>query len=114
MGDLIEDLTSFIAGEGLEQFKERMADQFRQDAPSKSGKSKAAIMSSQEGVVLPSALWRVDKGSTVTDPSGVKLPTASSGAGFIDEVLDNDLTIWVEIITEWGNNRSDISDITST
>ena len=114
MGDLIEDLTSFIEGEGLEQFKERMADQFRQDAPSKSGKSKAAIKASQEGVVLPSSLWRVDKGRSVPDPSGGTLPKVSSGAGFIDEVLDNDLTIWTEIITEWGNNRSDISDITST
>ena len=107
MGDLIEDLTSFIAGEGLEQFKERMA-------PSKSGKSKVAIRASQEGVVLPSSLWRVDKGRSVSDPSGGALPKVSSGAGFIDEVLDNDLTIWTEIITEWGNNRSDISDITST
>tara|TARA_R110002020_G_scaffold375531_2_gene586727 strand:+ start:9896 stop:10240 length:345 start_codon:yes stop_codon:yes gene_type:complete len=113
MGDFSEDLVSFIEGDGFQQFKERMADQFRQDAPSKSGKSKAAIMASQEGVVLPSALWRVDKGRTVTDPSGVKLPTASSGAGFIDEVLGNDLTIWAEIITTWCDSRSDVSDITS-
>ena len=113
MGNLMEDLASFIEGGGMQQFKERMADQFRQDAPSKSGKSKASIMSSQEGVVLPSALWRVDKGRTVTDDSGVELPTVSSGAGFIDKVLDNDLTIWAEIITEWCNGRSDVTDITS-
>jgi len=113
MGDLVEDLNSFIAGEGLEQFKMRMADKFRMDAPSKSGKSKAAIKSSQEGITLPSALWRVDKGRSVTDPSGVKLPTISSGAGFIDEVLDNDLDIWTEIISEWCNTRDDVSDITS-
>tara|TARA_R110002020_G_scaffold439315_1_gene649808 strand:- start:51 stop:389 length:339 start_codon:yes stop_codon:yes gene_type:complete len=111
MGDLIEDLASFIEGDGLEQFKEKLADQFRQDAPSKTGKSKAAIMASKEGVVLPSALWRVDKGRTVTDPSGVELPTVSSGAGFIDEVLDNDLTIWSDIITEWCERRSDVTEI---
>ena len=111
MGDLIEDLTSFIEGEGLEQFKERLADQFRQDAPSKTGKSKAAIKSSIEGVDLPDSLWRVDKGRSVTDPSGVELPTVSSGAGFIDEVLDNDLDIWADIITEWCNSRDDVSGI---
>ena len=111
MGDLIEDLTDFIEGDGLVQFKERMAAQFRQDAPSKSGKSKVGIQSSQEGVVLPAALWRVDKGRSVTDPNGVKRFKVSSGTGFIDEVLDNDLTIWSEIITEWGNSRSDVSDI---
>jgi hypothetical protein len=111
MGDFSEDLTSFIEGEGLQQFKEKMAEQFRQDAPSKSGKSKAAIMSSPEGVVLPLALWRVDKGRSVTDPSGVELPTVSSGAGFIDEVLDNDLDIWADIITEWCNSRDDVSGI---
>ena len=105
------DLASFIEGDGLQQFKDRLADQFRQDAPSKSGKSKAAIKASQEGVVLPSSLWRVDKGRTVTDDSGVELPTASSGAGFIDEVLGNDLDIWAEIITEWCNGRSDVTDI---
>ena len=113
MGDFIGDLTSFLEGDGLQQFKDRMAEQFRQDAPSKTGKSKAAIKASPEGVDLPDTLWRVDKGRSVTDPSGVKLPTISSGAGFIDEVLDNDLIIWTEIITEWGNNRSDVTDITS-
>jgi hypothetical protein len=33
--------------------------------------------------------------------------------GFIGEVLDNDITIWTEIITEWAATRSDIKDITS-
>ena len=113
MEDFIEDLNSFLAGEGLDQFKMRMADQFRMDAPSKSGKSKAAIAASEEGITLPSSLWRVDEGRTVTDPSGVKLPTTSSGAGFIDEVLGNELDIWTEIITEWCNTRDDVSDITS-
>ena len=28
-------------------------------------------------------------------------------------VVNNDLTIWTEIITEWGRSRSDIKDITS-
>ena len=88
-----------------------MADQFRQDAPSKSGKSKSEIASNSEGIFLPAALWRVDKGRTVTDDSGVELPTASSGAGFIDEVLGNDLDIWAEIITEWCSGRSDVTDI---
>ena len=113
MEDFIEDLNSFLTGEGLDQFKMRIADQFRMDAPSKSGKSKAAISASQEGIILPSALWRVDEGRPVTDPSGVKLPTTSSGAGFIDEVLDNDLDIWTEIITEWCNTRSEVSDVSS-
>tara|TARA_R110002020_G_scaffold280739_1_gene496532 strand:- start:341 stop:679 length:339 start_codon:yes stop_codon:yes gene_type:complete len=111
MGDLMEDLASFIEGDGLQQFKDRLADQFRQDAPSKSGKSKSEIASNSEGVFLPAALWRVDKGRTVTDDSGVELPTVSSGAGFIDEVLGNDLDIWAEIITEWCNGRSDVTDI---
>jgi len=114
MEDFIEDLTSFIAGEGLEQFKMRMADQLRMDAPSKSGKSKAAIQVSKDGITLPTALWRVDRGRPVTDPSGVTIPSTSSGTGFIDEVLDNDTSIWAEIISEWCNNRSDVIDVTST
>ena len=105
------DLASFIEGDGLQQFKDRLADQFRQDAPSKSGKSKSEIASNSEGIFLPAALWRVDKGRTVTDDSGVELPTVSSGAGFIDEVLGNDLDIWAEIITEWCSGRSDVTDI---
>jgi hypothetical protein len=113
MGDITEDLASFIEGDGLEQFKTKMADKLRMEAPSKSGKSKSAIMASPDGITLPAALWRVDKGRSVTDPSGVKLPTASSGAGFIDEILANDLDIWAEIITSWARDRDDVSDITS-
>ena len=113
MGDIIEDLSSFIEGDGLEQFKTKMADKLRMDAPSKSGKSKSAITVSPDGITLPAALWRVDKGRSITDPSGVKLPKASAGAGFIDEVLDNDASIWAEIISEWCNNRSDVIDVTS-
>jgi len=113
MGDFIGDLTSFLEGDGLQQFKDRMAEQFRQDAPSKSGKSKAAVTASPDGVVLPIALWHVDKGRTVTDPSGVELPTVSEGAGFMDEVLDHDLEIWGEIITEWCNSRDDVASITN-
>ena len=55
----------------------------------------------------------MDKGRTVTDPSGVKLPTVSEGAGFMDEVLDYDLEIWGEIITEWCNSRDDVASITN-
>jgi|TARA_B110000914_G_scaffold191138_1_gene177503 hypothetical protein len=111
MGDIIEDLTSFIEGDGLEQFKTKMADKLRMDAPSKSGKSKSAITVSPDGITLPAALWRVDKGRSITDPSGVKLPKASAGAGFIDEVLANDLDIWSEIIISWAKDRADVSDV---
>ena len=106
MGDIIEDLTSFIEGDGLEQFKTKMADKLRMDAPSKS-----AITVSPDGITLPAALWRVDKGRSITDPSGVKLPKASAGAGFMDEVLANDLDIWSEIITSWAKDRADVSDV---
>ena len=110
---VVAALSSFLAGAGLEQVKQRMADQFRMDAPSKSGKSKSEIEAIPEGVMLPGVLWRVDEGRPITDPSGVQLPSVSKGTGFIDEVLDNDITIWIEIITEWGRTRSDIIDITS-
>jgi len=111
--DLESALIAFLEGEGLEQFKQKMTEQFKTDAPSKSGKSRTKIMPTMEGIDLPEALWRVDEGHSVIDPSGVKLPSVSGGAGFIDEVLDNDLDIWTEIITEWGRTRSDITDITS-
>ena len=108
---VISDLIAFIAGRGLELFKERMADKFRMDAPSKSGKSKSEIMVSPEGIELPKSLWRVDKGRTNIDPSGVQLLPTSEGVGFINNILNNDIDIWSELISEWGRNRGDIESV---
>ena len=74
MGDFIGDLTSFLEGDGLQQFKDRMAEQFRQDAPSKSGKDKAAVTASPMELFCPSPYGMWIKGVLLLILVGLNFP----------------------------------------
>tara|TARA_Y100000034_G_scaffold118175_1_gene158575 strand:- start:939 stop:1304 length:366 start_codon:yes stop_codon:yes gene_type:complete len=98
-------LIEFIQDEGLRKFREKLAEKFRTDAPSRSGKSKKTIRENMdEGVLLPMSLVYTSEGTT---RKGVFKP----GTGFIDEVLDADLELWLEIIEEWANSQSSVDTI---
>jgi len=105
--DFIEALTDFIDGEGVLLFQQKLADKFRKDAPSKSGKSKKAIKDIPTGFELPLSLIYTSEGNRSKD--GI----VSGGSGFIDDILDeSELELWLEVIQEWADSEGIVDTIT--
>jgi len=103
--NLEEALMSFIETEGVSLLRKRLAAKFREEAPSKSGKSKKAILDTEEGFELPLSLVYVDRGRT---QSG----TPTEGTGFVKDLIDDHTsTILAEIIEEWLETQSIVDTV---